>query len=228
MSQDDRSLERAARSWLEEGPTQAPDWAVDAALIRTQRTRQETSLQLPRRLSPMRPLFRVAPLALVAVVALALGLYSLRPGATGGQPTQPPLATASAPPTATPAPTDTTLAAYRAARDAVCARLTASPIPDVPDWAADPSAAAAFLTAAIDRGNQEVTALAALSAPSTVEAEHLANIQTARDTVAVLDHERQLLLDGKVSDALAVDAATAPLNSSFQAFEAKYGLAACP
>jgi len=30
---DDRSLERAARSWLESGPTEAPDHAVDAALV---------------------------------------------------------------------------------------------------------------------------------------------------------------------------------------------------
>ena len=38
---DDRSLERAARSWLEEGPTRAPDRPVDAALARIQTTRQE-------------------------------------------------------------------------------------------------------------------------------------------------------------------------------------------
>ena len=31
---DDRSLERAARSWIEAGPTRAPDRAVEAALLR--------------------------------------------------------------------------------------------------------------------------------------------------------------------------------------------------
>src|SRR5262249_45014914 len=38
---DDRSIDRAARSWLEAGPTQAPDPAVDAALLRIQTTNQE-------------------------------------------------------------------------------------------------------------------------------------------------------------------------------------------
>ena len=38
---DDRSLERAARSWLEPGPTQAPDRAVEAALLQIQTTTQD-------------------------------------------------------------------------------------------------------------------------------------------------------------------------------------------
>ena len=37
---DDRSLERAARSWLEAGPTQAPDRAVEAALLPINTTRR--------------------------------------------------------------------------------------------------------------------------------------------------------------------------------------------
>ena len=41
---DDRSLERAARSWLEVGPTQAPERAVEAALLRIQTTPQERDL----------------------------------------------------------------------------------------------------------------------------------------------------------------------------------------
>ena len=38
---DDRSLERAARSWIEAGPTRAPERAVEAALsrIETRHTR---------------------------------------------------------------------------------------------------------------------------------------------------------------------------------------------
>ena len=38
---DDRSLERAARSWLEVGPTEAPERAVEAALLRIDTTPQE-------------------------------------------------------------------------------------------------------------------------------------------------------------------------------------------
>lgn len=44
---DDRSLERAARSWLEVGPTTAPDRAVEAALLRIQATAQERDLRIP-------------------------------------------------------------------------------------------------------------------------------------------------------------------------------------
>ena len=41
---DDRSLERAARSWIEVGPTRAPEPAVQAALLRIQTTSQERDL----------------------------------------------------------------------------------------------------------------------------------------------------------------------------------------
>ena len=44
---DDRSLERAARSWLEVGPTQAPDRAVEAALLRIETTPQERDSARP-------------------------------------------------------------------------------------------------------------------------------------------------------------------------------------
>ena len=46
---DDRSLERAARSWIEAGPTQAPDRAVEAALLRIETTPQERDLRIPWR-----------------------------------------------------------------------------------------------------------------------------------------------------------------------------------
>ena len=46
---DDRSLERAARSWLEAGPTQAPDRAVEAALLQIETTSQERDLRIPWR-----------------------------------------------------------------------------------------------------------------------------------------------------------------------------------
>ena len=50
---DDRSLERAARSWLETGPTQAPDRAVEAALLRIETTPQERDLRIPWRFTDM-------------------------------------------------------------------------------------------------------------------------------------------------------------------------------
>jgi hypothetical protein len=69
--------------------------------------------------------------------------------------------------------------------------------------------------------------LSGLEAPATLRDEHLANLQTARDTGALIDHEIQLLGEGKVDEALAVDQATGPLNGAFQEFERKYALVSC-
>ena len=68
---DDRSLERAARSWLETGPTQAPDRAVEAALLRIETTAQERDLRIPWRLPTMLTPARLAVAAVI--VALAMG-----------------------------------------------------------------------------------------------------------------------------------------------------------
>ena len=90
---DDRSLDRAARSWLEEGPTRAPDRPVKAALARIQTTSQERGLALPWRTPRMLP--RLA--AAAAVTALAVGgIFAA--GALNNQP--PPSAAASPTPTA--------------------------------------------------------------------------------------------------------------------------------
>jgi hypothetical protein len=80
---DDRTLERAARSWLEEGPTRAPDHAVDAALSRITTTRQERDLRIPWRLPTMNPIARLAGAGVLAAVAVAVVLLALRPGTLG-------------------------------------------------------------------------------------------------------------------------------------------------
>jgi hypothetical protein len=100
---DDRSLERAARSWLELGPTEAPDHAVDAALAQIQTTRQERDLPIPWRLSNMNPIVRLAGVAAVAAVAIGGALYLLDGTGfgPGGRPTPSP--TAAPTPTAAPA-----------------------------------------------------------------------------------------------------------------------------
>jgi len=88
---DDRSLERAARSWLEEGPTRAPDRPVDAALARIQVTQQERDLRILRRLFPMTIPTRVATAAVIGVLIVAGGaaVIANRPGppGVGGEPT---------------------------------------------------------------------------------------------------------------------------------------------
>jgi hypothetical protein len=81
---DDRSLERAARSWIETGPTWAPDSVVDRALDLIATTPQERDLRVPWRNRPMtfsnRLLIGVATLAIVLVG----GAFALQPGSGPG------------------------------------------------------------------------------------------------------------------------------------------------
>lgn len=73
---DDRSLERAARSWIEVGPTRAPDHAVDAALARIQTTSQERDW-FPWRPTPMITPTRVAVAAVLGVLLLGGAIFTL-------------------------------------------------------------------------------------------------------------------------------------------------------
>ncbi len=102
---DDRSLERAARSWLESGPTQAPDRAVEAALLRIQTTPQERDLRIPWRFPKMTTPARVATAAVIGVLVVGGALFMIgRPGQTGvGGPG--PTATPTTTPTPIPSPT---------------------------------------------------------------------------------------------------------------------------
>ncbi len=96
---DDRSLERAARSWLEEGPTQAPDRAVEAALLRIDTTSQERGLRIPWRLPNMNPIAKAVLAAAIGVIAIGGALYVVRPATgPGGLPTPSPSPTRPAGP----------------------------------------------------------------------------------------------------------------------------------
>ncbi|HEX5012895.1 MAG TPA: hypothetical protein VFV72_01960 [Candidatus Limnocylindrales bacterium] len=66
----DRSIERAARSWLEAGPTRAPEHAVTAALERIDHTTQERGLRTPRRFRLMTTPARLAAAAVLGAVVL--------------------------------------------------------------------------------------------------------------------------------------------------------------
>ena len=96
---DDRSLERAARSFIEVGPTQAPEAAVQAALLRIQSTTQERDW-FPWRLPPMLTPTRLVALGVVgaAVLAVAAALSGI------GGPAPLPLPTASTSPSVPPTP----------------------------------------------------------------------------------------------------------------------------
>jgi len=84
MTHDDRPLERAARSWIEAGPTQAPDRAVDDALRRIQTIPQERELRLPWR-PPTMLTNRLGIAAAVAVVLVVGVLGFSRLGTLTGQ-----------------------------------------------------------------------------------------------------------------------------------------------
>lgn len=74
---DERSLERAARSFLEPGPTRAPEAAVEAALGLIQTTPQERDLRIPRRFAQMSMPARVAAAAVFGVLALGGATFLL-------------------------------------------------------------------------------------------------------------------------------------------------------
>jgi hypothetical protein len=86
---DDRSLERAARSWIEEGPTRAPDRSVQAALHTIDSTPQERDLRVPWRLPGMNPMTRLAMMAVVAILVVGGAVLALRPTSNTGGPTGP-------------------------------------------------------------------------------------------------------------------------------------------
>jgi len=99
---DDRSLERAARSFIEAGPTQAPDRAVEAALLRIQATPQERDLWIPWRIPSMTIPARIAAVAILGALLLggALSLF----GGFGRPAVVVPAASPSATAATTPAP----------------------------------------------------------------------------------------------------------------------------
>ena len=80
---DDRTLERAARSWLEEGPTRAPDRAVAAALSRVEATRQDWAPRIPGRAPTSKAAPGLAMAVLVATAAVGSFLYLSSKPSTG-------------------------------------------------------------------------------------------------------------------------------------------------
>ncbi|MFI5225608.1 MAG: hypothetical protein ACHQ3P_02920 [Candidatus Limnocylindrales bacterium] len=114
---DDRSLERAARSWIETGPTRAPEGAVQRALLLIETTPQERDLRIPRRFTAMTLSARVVAAAVIGVLVIGGAFYMLRPGQANlgpaGAPTPSSQSTASAAPTsgATPSSAPASVAA---------------------------------------------------------------------------------------------------------------------
>lgn len=100
---DDRSLERAARSWIEAGPSRAPDHTVAAALHEIDTTAQERGLRFPWRLPNMNLTHRLAAVATGVVIVTGVALFAVQPGGDVGGP--PPSVTTSPSPSAAANPT---------------------------------------------------------------------------------------------------------------------------
>ena len=77
---DDRSLERAARSWIEAGPSRAPERVVEVALDLIATTPQEQDLRVLRRIN-MPTYARIAAAAVIGVLAIGGAFFFI--GRTG-------------------------------------------------------------------------------------------------------------------------------------------------
>jgi TolB protein len=103
---DDRSLERAARTWIEVGPTEAPEHAVERALLLIETTSQERDLRILRRFTTMPMQARIAAAAVIGVllVAGAVSFFGRQGQSSVGVPGPSPSSPAPASPTASPKP----------------------------------------------------------------------------------------------------------------------------
>lgn len=100
---DDRSLERAAQSFIESGPTRAPERAVEAALSRIEATPQERGLRVPWRLTMTTPA-RLAAAIAIGVVAIGGAIFL---AGSAGQPNVAGPVVASASPSSSVSPSIT-------------------------------------------------------------------------------------------------------------------------
>ena len=105
-------FDRTARLWLEDGPTELADRALQAALdeihVTPQRRAWWPARRLPKMNTPIRFATGAASLAVVVVVVLAIAGFNLLPGngSVGGSPSAPiPSPTAAATPSLAPSPT---------------------------------------------------------------------------------------------------------------------------
>jgi hypothetical protein len=234
----DRSFDRAARSWLEEGPTRAPERAIEHALEVIETTPQERDLRILRRFQTMPFTARLVAAAVIGVLAVG-AIYALWkpgtnvavPGPTTTPATSPSPARASA-----PSPSAPTFEAYKAARDALCTPAINQVIalneqagklhPE--RSAADRNALIQNISQIVAIGTALTDQLALLDPPAFMAPEHAADVTRHRDSLAILTFMITKLQQGKVAEANAVSDATGPLSRQSEEFEQNYGLAGCP
>lgn len=229
-------VERSISDWLaEEAPARAPDRILDAASERIHRTGQ-------RRLAvgwrePMvisMPRLVAAALILIAAVVGAgfIGRATVDRGpASASSPSPSPSPSPSAPSAAE------ALAAFRLAHDASCARYEAQAEPLKAQFAQlyDPGMSAEARASAVQALTQDLalskamaTELGALTPPQALVADQAASVARLEDLNLLIGQILASLERGDLAHAEAVDLATNALAPAGDAFDAKWGLAACP
>jgi len=232
-----RDVERLISGWLaEEAPEHAPDRILAAAgraIDRTTQRRWRAAWKEPTMSSTAR--WVAAAAVLVVAVAGAAWIGRSTAGVAAPAPTASPSPAAT--PTASPSGSSAaTLATYRAARDAYCTPANNQLITlnnqggrlNPAGSAADRAAMIGILQQTVALGDDEVAHLTALEPPASMAVDHAADVVHHQDSLAILREVLALMQAGKVTEANAVAEATVTLSSSEQAYEARYGLAACP
>lgn len=229
-----RDVEQLITGWLaEEAADRAPDRVLDAArrsIDRTPQRRLAAAWREPMYLSPL----RLTAIAAAFVVVLLGGAYLGRITATPGVGSQP------SPVPSAPAPTEdagAALAAYRAARDAICTRYTAELEPlhagfaDIfnPDLTPSERASKAAALETFAQGYQRVTdELAALEPPPLVARDHFVDVAKHEDLLGLINAALARLAAGDLAGAEAVDRATDGIAADIGQFELRNQLVPCP
>lgn len=231
MSEDKR-FERGARTWLEDGPTRAPERAVMEALAQVETTPQERDLRVPWRMPVMTLPVRLAAVALLVALA-AGGTYLVAGALPDTSPTVTPVPAVASPSSAAP----DAMAWYRAARNDICnaAMIAKDPLAERYAKVTDPAASEKERADALEALKELVVLndgvadqLASIDVPPEFVAEHATNLAQFQDVTTLIEEVVALLEAGNLADAGAVDRATDPISRQIEAWESRNRVFPCP
>jgi hypothetical protein len=232
MSEDKR-YERGARTWLEEGPTRAPERAIEDALATIEVTPQERNLRVPWRMPVMSLPIRLAAVAVLVALA-AGGTYLVAGALPDTSPTVTPVPAVASP---SPDAAEDAMVAYRGTRNEICnaAMIAKDPLAKRYANVTDPAASETERADAVEALKELVVLndgvadqLAAVGVPPEFVAEHATNLAQFRDLTTLVREVAALLDAGNVADAGAVDRATDLIGRQIEAWESRNRLFPCP